>query len=61
MRDIVSPEHYASAGHIKNLLAVYREAQDLINIGAYKKAQTRRLTRPSRKTGKSKNSAAGRG
>lgn len=37
MRDIVSPEHHDNAGFVKNKLAVYREAQDLINIGAYKK------------------------
>ena len=37
MCDIVSPEHFVNAGFVKNKLAVYREAQDLINIGAYKK------------------------
>ena len=37
MRDIVPAEHYDNAGFVKNKLAVYREAQDLINIGAYKK------------------------
>ncbi len=37
MRDIVTPEHFNNAGFIKNKLAIYREAQDLINIGAYKK------------------------
>ncbi len=37
MRDIVTPEHYDHAGFVKNKLAVYRDAQDLINIGAYKK------------------------
>jgi flagellum-specific ATP synthase len=37
MRDIVPAEHYAAAGFVKNKLAVYREAKDLINIGAYKK------------------------
>ena len=37
MRDIVSPEHFDTAGFVKNKLAVYRDAQDLINIGAYKK------------------------
>jgi flagellum-specific ATP synthase len=35
MRDIVSPDHYENAGFVKNKLSVYREAQDLINIGAY--------------------------
>ncbi len=36
MRDIVPDEHYDKSGFIKNKLAVFREAQDLINIGAYK-------------------------
>lgn len=36
MPDIVSPEHYRLAGIFKNMLSVYREAEDLINIGAYK-------------------------
>ena len=36
MPDIVSEEHFAAYGAIKNMIAVYREAEDLINIGAYK-------------------------
>lgn len=36
MPDIVAPEHYAMASRIKNLMSIYRETQDLINIGAYK-------------------------
>jgi flagellum-specific ATP synthase len=36
MPTVVSPEQNAAAGRIKELLAVYEEAQDLINIGAYK-------------------------
>ncbi|HZJ58032.1 MAG TPA: flagellar protein export ATPase FliI [Clostridia bacterium] len=35
MPDIVSEDHLHIAGKIKNLLAVYRESRDLINIGAY--------------------------
>jgi flagellum-specific ATP synthase len=35
MPDIVPPEHLAAAGLIRNRLAVYQEASDLINIGAY--------------------------
>ncbi|NLT57774.1 MAG: flagellar protein export ATPase FliI [Clostridiales bacterium] len=35
MPDIVPPEQLRAAGFIKNKMAVYREAQDLINIGAY--------------------------
>jgi flagellum-specific ATP synthase len=36
MPEIVTPEHFKDFGAIKNLLAVYKEAEDLINIGAYK-------------------------
>ncbi|MPM15779.1 putative ATP synthase YscN [bioreactor metagenome] len=36
MKEIVSPEQYEKAGQIKNLMAVYRKARDLIDIGAYK-------------------------
>ncbi len=35
MSDIVSPEHKKSAEKIIEMLATYREAEDLINIGAY--------------------------
>ncbi|MFN3134939.1 MAG: flagellar protein export ATPase FliI [Candidatus Kryptonium sp.] len=35
MPDIVSPEHKKSAEKIIDILATYREAEDLINIGAY--------------------------
>lgn len=36
MKDIVEPEQYEQAGRIKNLMAVYRNSKDLIDIGAYK-------------------------
>ena len=36
MSSIVSAEHKAVAGKLKNVLATYQEAEDLINIGAYK-------------------------
>lgn len=35
MREIVSPEHQKWAAKMIRTLAVYREAEDLINIGAY--------------------------
>lgn len=35
MSKIVSDEHKELGGNIRNLLAVYKEAEDLINIGAY--------------------------
>ena len=36
MSQIASKEHKAMAGKLKNVLATYNEAEDLINIGAYK-------------------------
>ena len=36
MSQIVDKEHKAVAGKLKNVLATYNEAEDLINIGAYK-------------------------
>ena len=36
MSSIATPEHKAAAGKLKNVLATYSEAEDLINIGAYK-------------------------
>lgn len=35
MRDIVSNDHMTLAGKLREVLANYREAEDLINIGAY--------------------------
>ena len=37
MNDVVSEEHKKAAAKIRNLLAVYRKNEDLINIGAYVK------------------------
>jgi len=36
MRNVVSPEHFQQAIGVREMMAVYREAEDLINIGAYK-------------------------
>ncbi len=36
MSQIVPKDHKAAAGKLKNVLATYNEAEDLINIGAYK-------------------------
>jgi flagellum-specific ATP synthase len=35
MTDIASPEQIAAAGRVKSMMAVYRQAEDLILIGAY--------------------------
>lgn len=37
MSSIATDEHKALAGKLKSILATYNEAEDLINIGAYKK------------------------
>ncbi len=37
MGDIASPEQKANANKIKNLMSTYRDAEDLINVGAYTK------------------------
>ena len=36
MNQIITTDHKAAAGMLKNVLATYQEAEDLINIGAYK-------------------------
>jgi flagellum-specific ATP synthase len=36
MSDISAPEHLKAAGFVKSRMATYRDAQDLISIGAYK-------------------------
>jgi flagellum-specific ATP synthase len=43
MKDIVSEEQNAAAGRLKEILSVYREAEELINLGAYKKGNNPRL------------------
>jgi flagellum-specific ATP synthase len=37
MPNVVSPEHLQAASEIRRLLAAYRDAEDLIQIGAYQK------------------------
>ena len=37
MSQIAAKEHKQAAGKLKNVMATYHEAEDLINIGAYKK------------------------
>lgn len=43
MRDIVSPQHQAQAGQIREVLATYQEAEDLVNIGAYASGSNPRI------------------
>lgn len=37
MPDLIDENHLAAAGRFKKMMAVYREAEDLINIGAYQR------------------------
>ncbi len=43
MRDIVSPRHLELAGKARNALATFKEAEDLINIGAYSKGSNSKI------------------
>ena len=43
MRDIVSPRHLELAGKTKSVLAVYRDSEDLINIGAYAAGSNKKI------------------
>ena len=43
MSAIASDEHKAASGRLKNVLATYQEAEDLINIGAYKRGSNREI------------------
>lgn len=43
MSSIVTKEHKKIAGNLKNVLATYNEAEDLINIGAYKKGSNKNI------------------
>ncbi|MDK2809106.1 MAG: flagellum-specific synthase, partial [Clostridiales bacterium] len=43
MSSIATKEHKLYAGKLKNVLATYSEAEDLINIGAYKKGSNKEI------------------
>lgn len=43
MSSIASREHKKAAGKLKNVLATYNEAEDLINIGAYKEGSNKNI------------------
>jgi len=45
MPDIVTKEHLEEFGTMKNMIAVYREAEDLINIGAYREGANPEIDR----------------
>lgn len=43
MSSIATKEHKKAAGNLKNVLATYNEAEDLINIGAYKSGSNKNI------------------
>jgi len=45
MPNIVNDEHKRCANEIKNILSVYKDAEDLINIGAYVKGSNKSIDR----------------
>jgi flagellum-specific ATP synthase len=43
MKEIVSDEHSAAANQLKRLLAIYKDSEDLINIGAYQRGSNQEI------------------
>ena len=43
MNEVVSPEHLKAAQQMRQLMAVYRDAEDLIHIGAYVKGSSKKI------------------
>ena len=43
MIDVVTPEHFEKANGVKDVMVTYREAEDLINVGAYQKGNNDRI------------------
>lgn len=43
MTDVVTKDHREAAQHMRALMAVYKEAEDLIHIGAYVKGSSKRI------------------
>ena len=43
MPNIVDKEHIGIVGQIKDLMATYRDSEDLINIGAYIKGTNKKV------------------
>ncbi|ADD69073.1 flagellar protein export ATPase FliI [Denitrovibrio acetiphilus DSM 12809] len=51
MKEIVNDKQYANAGRMRDLLASYNEAEDLINIGAYVKGSNPKIDESIAKIG----------
>ncbi|MDQ1266091.1 MAG: flagellum-specific synthase [Bacteroidota bacterium] len=45
MNDVITRDHYEAARTMKELLATYRSAEDLISVGAYQKGTNKRIDR----------------
>lgn len=55
MSSIVDDEHKKAAGKLRNVLATYNEAEDLINIGAYKRGSNKEIDYAIEKIGEVNN------
>ena len=55
MSSIVDGEHKNAAGKLRNVLATYNEAEDLINIGAYKRGSNKEIDYAIEKIGEVNN------
>ncbi|MBO7358140.1 MAG: flagellar protein export ATPase FliI [Lachnospiraceae bacterium] len=55
MSQVAAKEHKKIAGDIKNLMATYQDAEDLINIGAYKAGSNAEIDEAIKKHGEIKN------
>jgi flagellar biosynthesis/type III secretory pathway ATPase len=49
MPEVVTPEHRAAASDIRDMLSVYTDAEDMINIGAYVSGSNPKIDRAIRK------------
>jgi len=48
MGSVTSPEHQRAASAMRENLAIYKEAEDLVSLGAYVSGSNPRIDRPSR-------------
>ena len=45
MKDVVDPQQVKDAGELRELLAIFRDAEELVNIGAYRAGTNPRIDR----------------